>query len=605
MKAFREKKLTNAKGMLLPYSEFKLFSDFPAPEMDKKKGEKILKHAEELLEKDIPMLPASLYREYATIGNRANYETPYFLRRDMAASFAAAEAYENKGRFTEKLIDVIWAIMEESTWLLPAHLYCSPHYADSTLGPVFGDNSLHGVALFSATTCGTLASVYLLCKDKLDAVDPIIAKKLEYSLKERGIKNFLQTEFWWGGGLGRKTNNWCPWILSNLLLTTAVVEKDSYVRECVVTKAMLYLDNFLACYAPDGGCDEGPAYWGAAGAALFDCLELIDDMSGGKISVWDSELVKNIGDYIYKVNITGNRYVNFADCAPKTAPNAGMLIRFGQKTGSPFLVSFGKKQAKYGDHFFSSSHMYRSLKWLNSPYVEEENCPMPLWSVLPDLGVITAREYENSERGMFLAAKAGNNDEMHNHNDCGNFMVYYNGKPVIIDTGVGQYTKQTFSKDRYKLWFMQSGYHNLPSFGGIDQHAGAQYTSSDKAFNEAERSISCELKSAYPAEAGIESYRRSASLSGGTVTVTESILLTEAKEIDFHLMLCAKPEMLDAGSISLPEGRVLTYDPSLTAELEEFDPVGMNTRDSWGTDVLYRLHFKINTNKCNVTFTIR
>lgn len=605
MRAFKQKGFNSAKGLLLPYSEFKLFSDLKNPNINEEKVKRIIKNAEKFLERDIPLLPASLYREYVTCGNRSNYETLFFLRRDMAVSFAVAEAYENKGRFTEKLMDVVWAIMEESTWLLPAHLYCSPNYSDASLGPVFGNNSLHGLALFAATTCGTLATVYLLCKDKLDAIEPVIARKIEYSLQERGIKNFLQTEFWWGGSMGRKTNNWCPWILSNILFTTAILEKDTYLRERVVTKAIYYLDNFLECYEPDGGCDEGPSYWGAAGAALFDCLEIIDDMSGGKISVWDSELVKNIGDYIFKVNISGDRYVNFADCAPKTSPNTGMLVRFGEKTNSPFLAAFGKKQAKYGDYFFSSSHMHRSLKWLNTPYVKEENCPMPLYSVLPDLGIMTAREFEDTEKGMFLAAKAGHNGEMHNHNDCGNFMVYYNGNPVIIDAGVGRYTKQTFSPDRYKLWFMQSGYHNLPSFDGIDQKEGERYRSTEKVFSESERSITYELKYAYPENACIESYKRTASLSDGVVTVAESISLTESKEIDFHLMLASKPEILKSGKISLPEGRTLTYDTSLTAELEEFDPVGMDTKSSWGTDVLYRLHFRVNTDKCNVKFTIK
>ena len=170
MRAFNEKNLRSAKGLLLPYDRFKLFNDIKDPKMIPEKADKILKNAEQLLEKDIPLLPASLYREFAVNGNRSNYETLFFLRRDMAATFAVAEAYENKGRFTEKLMDVVWAIMEESTWLLPAHLYCSPHYQDSSLGPVFGDNSLHGLALFAATTCGTLATVYLLCKDKHAAV---------------------------------------------------------------------------------------------------------------------------------------------------------------------------------------------------------------------------------------------------------------------------------------------------------------------------------------------------------------------------------------------------------------------------------------------------
>ena len=604
MKVFAEKKIYSAKGLLLPYSDFRLFSDVEKPEIPKDKAEEILKYAEGLLDKDIPMLLASVYREYVTNGNRSHYQDPYFLRRDMAVAFAVAEAYENKGRFTEKLMDVVWAIMEESTWIIPAHRYCAPYVPSASLGGVFGDNALHGIDLFSAATAGTLASVYLLCKDKLDRIDPIICAKMEYMLNERAIKNFLQIEVWWGGAGGERVNNWNPWIVSNILFTAAVMSRDDSIRERVVTKSMRYLDNFLNCYAPDGGCDEGPAYWGAAGAALLDCLELIEDMSGGKITIYDSELVRNIGDYIYKVNISGNRFVNFADCAPKTDPNTGMLIRFGEKTKSPFLVSFGKKQAKYGDYFFSQSHMYRSLKWLNTPYVKEENCPMPLYTELPDLGVMTAREFSDSEVGMFVAAKGGNNGEMHNHNDCGNFMVYYNGKPVIIDTGVGEYTKQTFSSDRYKLWFMQSGYHNLPSFGGVDQQDGRRFAASEVKLDPEARAIRSELKNAYPKEAGIESYVRRVSFDG-TVTVEENVVLNEAKEIDFHMMLAREPKILDGGKVELPEGRVLSYDESLTAELEIFDPVGMNTVHSWKTDKLYRLHFRITSNKCNVMFTIR
>ena len=604
MKAFAQKKIYSAKGLLLPYSEFRLFSDVQHPVVPKEKGERMVKYAEGFLDKEIPMLLASVYREYVTNGNRSHYQDPYFLRRDMAVALAVAEAYENEGRFTEKLMDVVWAIMEESTWIIPAHRYCAPYVPSASLGGVFGDNALHGIDLFSAATAGTLASVYLLCKDKLDAIDPIICEKMAYMLNERAIKNFLQIEVWWGGAGGERVNNWNPWIVSNILFTAAVMEKDDGIRERVVTKSMRYLDNFLNCYAPDGGCDEGPGYWGAAGASLFDCLELIEDMSGGKISVYDSELVRNIGDYIYKVNITGNRYVNFADCSPKSDPNTGMLIRFGEKTNSPFLVSFGKKQAKYGDYFFSQSHMYRSLKWLNSPYVVEESCPMPTYTELPDLQVMTARESSNSEIGMFVAAKGGNNGEMHNHNDCGNFMVYYDGKPVIIDTGVGEYTKQTFSSDRYKLWFMQSGYHNLPSFGGVDQHDGERYRACEVEFDSVARSIKSELKNAYTPDAGIESYTRRVSFDG-TVTVEESVALTEAKEIDFHMMLAREPQLVKEGEISLPEGRTLFYDTALKAELEVFDPVGMNTKHSWGTEKLYRLHFRINTDKCNVIFTIR
>lgn len=605
MKVFRERGITNSRGSILPCESFNLFYDMEAPMIQEDKIAKIISWSERMLDKEIPLLPASLYREYVTRGNRANYESPYFLRRDMLVHFAMAEAHEGKGRFAEKLMDVAWAIMEESTWIIPAHLYTSPLYGEHSLGPVFGENALHGMDLFSASTCADLAVVYHYCKDILDGIDPIITRKMEYMLKERGIKNFLHNEPWWGGARGNKINNWCPWIVSNVLLTTALVEKDTYVRERVVNKSMEYLDNFLNCYKPDGGCDEGPAYWGGAGAAMFDCLELIEDMSGGKIKIYSSELVKNIGDYIYKVNINGQRFVNFADCAPKTNPNPSMLIRFGEKTDSPFMVSFGKKQAQFGDHFFSASHMYRSLRSLVSKTPDASVCPMPLGTWLPDLQVMTARQHDDSARGMFLAAKGGNNGEMHNHNDCGNFMVYYNSEPVIIDTGVGQYTKQTFSPQRYELWFMQSGYHNLPSFDGVDQHNGTNYRATEVRYNEEKHELSCELKEAYLPEANIESYARTVSLGNGEVTLTEDIKLGAEKLIDFHMMSAKRPEIKEKGLIELAEGRTLTYDTALEAEVEEFDPVGMNTVNTWNTEKLFRIHFKIKANKCNVTFTIK
>ena len=179
MKVFEAKNIHSARGLLLPYSDFILFSDVKNPEIPKEKGDKIIKKAEKLLDTEIPLLPASLYREYVTNGNRANYEKLYFLRREIAIFLAAAEAYENKGRFTEKLMDVVWAIMEESTWIIPAHRYCAPYVPSTSLGGVFGSNALHGIDLFSAATSATLASVYLLCKDKLDVIDPIITEKME------------------------------------------------------------------------------------------------------------------------------------------------------------------------------------------------------------------------------------------------------------------------------------------------------------------------------------------------------------------------------------------------------------------------------------------
>ena len=49
---------------------------------------------------------------------------------------------------------------------------------------------------------------------------------------------------------------------------------------------------------------------------------------------------------------------------------------------------------------------------------------------------MTARVTERSSDGFYVAAQGGHNAESHNHNDVGNFIVFLNGKPVIVDVGV-------------------------------------------------------------------------------------------------------------------------------------------------------------------------
>ena len=107
--------------------------------------------------------------------------------------------------------------------------------------------------------------------------------------------------------------------------------------------------------------------------------------------------------------------------------------------------------------------------------------PLPLQSWLPGIQVLTAREIEGSDQGLFLAAKGGTNGESHNHNDIGSFIVALDGVPVLIDAGVGEYTKQTFSNRRYELWPMVSPYHNLPTVNGHQQQPGVEFAARDVA----------------------------------------------------------------------------------------------------------------------------
>jgi hypothetical protein len=156
---------------------------------------------------------------------------------------------------------------------------------------------------------------------------------------------------------------------------------------------------------------------------------------------------------------------------------------------------------------------------------------MDVW--FPESEIMMARS-NTSNRGFFIAAKAGHNAESHNHNDIGNFIVYYNAVPVLVDAGVGTYTAKTFSNERYSIWNMQSIFHNLPTFNGHMQSAGRSYKATNvnyKSNNKYAR-FKMDLKEAYPQDAGINTLVRTIQLNRNkNIILTDKYALKNNKGI--------------------------------------------------------------------------
>lgn len=607
MKIF-EKYNFEVNGNIISKDEFRLLDFCQKTAIREEKLGKIMAGAEKDLEREIPSLTLSKYRAYNTQGSTTAYGTPYRDRMAMALRLALAEIVTREGKYFDKMLDVVWAMLDEPTWMLPEHTAHMPEEATKKM-PVpasAGEKYAHGIELGSAYKGATIALIYHYFADKFDEISPFINERILYTLRKRAIEPFCNYYFWWEGIGGNRVNNWCPWIVSNILFTTALIEDDMKTRETVVERSLTFLDNFINCYKPDGGCDEGPTYWNAAAACLFDSLELLEYLSNGKMNIYSEPLIKAMGEYEPRMNITGVYFVNFADSRSKASQDGNMLRRYGAKCASKILESFGDSMLGYEQMTFDTGLTYRTLRSFTTPIRDVSNSKLlaATDTYFPDLKVMVLRDSETPDDGLFFAMKGGNNNESHNHNDVGSFIVYRNGKPVLIDAGVGEYTKQTFSPDRYKIWSMQSLYHNLPSFDGVGQVAGSKYASKNEYYDKDRRTLSLELADAYDAECGVISYTRSGSLKDGKITIKENVTLSEEKLIDFVLLTHVEPKIEKSGKVLLAEGTVLTYDSSLEAEIEPFDPVGLNAKTAWGTETLYRLHFKINSDKCNVKFTI-
>jgi hypothetical protein len=233
---------------------------------------------------------------------------------------------------------------------------------------------------------------------------------------------------------------------------------------------------------------------------------------------------------------------------------------------------------------------------------------------LDGIQVMVVREQEGSPEGLYLAAKGGHNDESHNHNDVGQFLVYSNGTPVLIDVGVGTYTKKTFSAQRYEIWTMQSAYHNLPIVNGVQQKPGRDARSANVAYraDDAQVELSLDIAAAYPESAGITHWIRTYRFFRGdqaVIEIVDSCALQEATEgITLSLMTPCEHDVDQSGRIVFhgQDGQdvCLEYDGDwfeaaserITIDDERLSPI-------WG-DHLYRILLRLKQPTAEASWTM-
>jgi hypothetical protein len=231
----------------------------------------------------------------------------------------------------------------------------------------------------------------------------------------------------------------------------------------------------------------------------------------------------------------------------------------------------------------------------------------------PDLDVAIAREIPGTNAGFYFAAKGGTNGESHNHNDVGSFMLYFNGNPVLIDVGVGTYTRETFSSKRYSIWTMQSNYHNLPVINGFGQSPGGQFKAQNSKYISTKNKVSyfTDIAHAYPAEAKVNKWITSYSLERGKkFLINNTYQLTEnLGGTSFHFMTVLQCQIVKPGILELKgDGFILQmkYNSSLVnANIEAITINDKNLLSVLG-DKISRVVFDLKSNNLsgNVSFEL-
>ncbi|RZK39306.1 MAG: hypothetical protein EOO90_19195 [Pedobacter sp.] len=487
------------------------------------KGERVLKQ-------QWTLLSATDFLEFTRTGNRANFEKKYKARREMLKDLVIAESLEKKGRFVPMITDGVWLICEESTWSLPATLNVDQDG--------FGLPEVYNpiVDLCVAQTSVLLSWTKFLLSNELSKVNSKLIPRIDYEINTRALKPFLnRNDLWWMGFTGRKPNNWNIYCNYYMLVTALLSSDDQKLNQQVIAKTIKSAQFFLAHYANDGGCDEGPSYWNMAGGTFGMFVKTLSDISGNKMDFSKHQKIHNMGAYIHKVHIDSNYFVNFADAATIVSIDPVKVFNYGTMFNDQKLKAFGayffqqnwdKNKSMQSDEI---NVFFSNLELADQLLKQKPGIPLPPNSWLPDLQVLTSRQLDGNAKGLFFGAKGGHNAESHNHNDVGNFVLYLDGKPVIIDIGVGTYTKDTFNENRWEIWNIRSLWHNLPLINGIEQRNGLLFNAKQVNLSSTSNSenFTLDISTAYPAEAEVNRWTRNFTLDRSN----QSLILKENYEL--------------------------------------------------------------------------
>ncbi len=549
---------------------------FPYPAYSDREGwdalfgsqkQKVIKKGEDKLDYQWKTIPATVYLAFERTGDRSEMEGLQNANVGALLSLMFAELAEGKGRFIDQIANGVWLSAQQFSWVWSAH---QVRQGSKRSLP---DSRDHFIDLGSGNYGAVMSVAYYFFHEEFDKLDPSISYAVKNAVKEHILDPFLDKgkygeHPWLGLDKKRRLNNWTPWCNASVVLCFLLLEDDQDRLNACMDMSVRSIDEFLSSIQKDGSCEEGITYWYMAAGRLYEWLQILYDASDGKFSLYDNERLRKYGEFPSRAYIGDGYYVNFADGSAKTGVLRQLVWGYGRAVGSKEMTDFAmywladrsKENFKYPsigswdyvtgvfrplqDIRFDSI-MREAVDSLNN-LVRESSFDEVLTSLREGVPAVTW--YEETENAFFrnpsnwfLGAKGGYNAESHNHNDIGSCVLYIRNIPVLIDAGVGTYSRQTFAtNERYKIWTMQCDWHNLPMPNGVAQPYGKNYRSRDVVCSPDKGRFSLNLVDAYPEEANCRGWTRTYSLAfkgEPSLTINDTFTLSERTGADVEHFL--------------------------------------------------------------------
>lgn len=425
--------------------------------------ERILAAAEAELGQPVPSWGEAEYLAYFETGSREPHGVPFRRRLYRSGLFPLAAGLSDDARFVAAATREISAILDEPTWVIPAH---DTPTQDNLRGRIT-DIDL-GVTM---RAWNLVTAAWILA----DRLDPALLARLRSEVHRRSVAPYLRRLdgdtslckwVWWQG-------NWNAVCHAGIVGAALFTSPDRAEVERIVAGMRDTIEKSFHGHAADGYCSEGIMYHNYGFGHYANLAEMLHRASNGTVDLFADPRIREIAAFPTRFEVFGQMFPAFADTPYGSRALRGLQALLATRLDDPTLLPPALRARPETADYGIGSLLYDTLLIATTPR------PPPLenaeWSPRHEFtegGVLIVRPLAPGDTTLGAAFKGGHNAELHNHNDVGAYAIAVGDSFPVTDVGSEVYNKNTFGVGRYDSPINNSRGHSVPIIDGRLQREG-------------------------------------------------------------------------------------------------------------------------------------
>lgn len=513
-----------------------------------------------------PTINFSMFMEFEKSGKRLVYEDAYFTRRKQLFSLVLEYIIVKDEKLVNYIEEKLWEWCDLYTWELPAHI---PLTVEAVEKNKIELNEFIG--LFSAESAFFFTEILYIIGQELDQ---LLVHRLKSEIFRRVLNPYKLHTFWWEGA----RMNWSSVCAGSIGAAAIYLIEDSEELCVILQRVLCSMETFIEAFDKDGLITEGLSYWSYGFSFYVYFAQLLKERTAGELDLFknNKKLIK-IAQLPIFLQFPSEKFVTFSDSGSETwSGDIGLLTRLSMALNIKDYI-FPQKESVFRNHTNKWAEMSRKLFWGMETDAEKSGAVRTGMKYFEESGWLVDRRGLRDGAFVAFAAKGGDNDEPHNHNDLGNFILHYEGSNIFVDCGSVEYVKQYFREEtRYSFLIASSKGHSVPVINGNLQREGSEHHA--RVINCEEKAsqviFNLDLRRAYE-ESGMAEYHREFiwNYNNLELSINDSFRFYKAEnEIEEIFITEVKPKFVMDGKIGYEFDNCITellYEKEFQCSIKE------------------------------------